>query len=890
MKAGGWRDRRRTEIREELEDHVRRRAASLEASGWAVDAARAEAERRLGDVTDIEADCLNAAERRRLRRTLRGLLEDGWRDVVHGIRGYRRRPLFAAVAVLTTALAVGVGAAVWGVVDGVLLKPMPYAEAERVVRLYNEWDGTPAAAVSPAEYFDYLDGSGSVLSGLGVYSFGAANITDADGAERVRAAYASAGIWAATGVTAARGRLYTAAEESAGDGVVLLSHGYWRRRFAGRADVVGGTIVVDGSARTIAGVLPDGFRLPGEFGSGAGADLYAPLGLDRARVSARGSHYLAALGRLRPGVTIAQAEQALGRLATGMVERFPDDYPRDMRFGNHLVPVADDVVGAVRPLLRVLLGAVLLLVLIACANVTGLLLVRSIARTPEFALRAALGAGRSSLIRQLLAESTVLAGAGGLAGIGLAWGLLRGFVLLDPPGLPRVDQLRIDGAVLGVGLGLAFAAAIVFGLAPLSSLRGGPAGRLRATARSATPGGRAERLRRILVTGQLALALMLLAGAGLLARSFVTLLLVDPGYETADRITTRIDLPPAEYPSDASRRDYFGRLVDRVRALPGVLTAGAVTNLPLDSRLGDLNIRIEGREVREGEVSPRLDWQVVTPGWFEAMGMRVLRGRGITSVDDERATGAVVLNEAAVRLYFPREDPIGQRFRLGGEAGPGWVTVVGIVNDIRHGALSEPPTPQMYLAHRQFTFWNGGRAAAALTLVAKTAGDPPALVPALRRQIEALDPNVPAGAFRSMDQVVSASLNSSRFALTLLGAFAALALLLAGVGIYGVASYAAEQRSREVGIRIALGARPVRVLGLVLRQAIGPVAAGLVFGVAGALLLTRSLASVLYGVGATDPLTFFVVCFVLAGVALAACLVPARRAALVDPATVLRSD
>jgi predicted permease len=889
VKRGGWRLRRRSEIRAELEDHIRRRAASLAASGWPADAARAEAERRLGDAAVIESACLTAAERGRARRRLRRWVEEGWRDVAHGVRAYRRRPLFAAVAVVTTALAVGAGTAVFGVVDGVMLKPMPYPAAESVFRLYNEWDGSPDAAVSPAEYLDYLDGAAPVFSGLGVYAFGAENVVGTGSAERVRSVYASAGIWAATGVAAERGRLFTAAEESAGDAVVLLSHGYWQRRFGGSPDVVGGTLDVDGSVQVVAGVLPDGFRLPGEFRSGTEADLYLPLGLDRSEVSARGSHFLAALARLRPGVTEAQAEQVLARVATGFIERFPDDYPQDMRFGNHLVPVAEDVVGAVWPLLRILLGAVLLVVLIACANVTGLLLVRSIGRRQEFALRDALGAGRSALTRQLLAESAVLAGAGGLAGVAIAWALLRAFVLLDPPGLPRVADLRVDGAVLGIALALTVLSGLAFGLAPLMSIRRGPAHSLRASSRSITAGGHADRVRRVLVTGQLALALVLLAGAGLLARSFVALLLVDPGYETADRVITRINLP-AEYDTDASRRDYFARLMDGVRALPGVLAVGAVTNLPLDSRLGDLNIRIEGREVREGEVSPRLDWQVVTPGWFDAMGMRILRGRGISDADDERATGAVVLNEAAVRLHFPTEDPIGRRFRLGGNAGPGWVTVVGIVNDVRHGTLTEPPSPRMYLAHRQFTFWNGGSAVAAMTVVAKTEGDPLARVAPIRRVVEALDPNVPAASFRTMDQVVSASLNTSRFALLLVGAFAALALLLASVGIYGVASYAAEQRTREVGIRVALGARPIRVLNLVLRQAVGPIATGLVLGVVGARLLTRMLTPVLFGIEPTDATTLLVVATALAAIALTASWVPARRATRIEPAAVLRSD
>jgi putative ABC transport system permease protein len=529
-------------------------------------------------------------------------------------------------------------------------------------------------------------------------------------------------------------------------------------------------------------------------------------------------------------------------------------------------------------------------VLIACANVAGLVLVRSVSRRHEFALRSALGAGRGTLGRQVLAESAVLALAGGLLGVGLAVAALRGFVALDPPGLPRVDALRVDGTVLGFALGLTAVAAVLFSLAPLAVRRAAAAAALRESGR-AVVGGSADRVRRLLVGGQLALALVLLAGAGLLGRSFGALLSVDPGYGTANLMTTRIGLPLAGYESDERARDFFALLADRVRARPGVLYAGAVTNLPLDATLGDINIRIEGRpEIPEGEVSPRLDWQAVTPGWFDAMGMRILRGRGIEETDDERAPGAVVLNESAVRLHFPDEEPLGQRFVLGGQAGPGMVTVVGVVNDVRQSALGEPPTPSMYLAHRQFTFWNNGRAARTLTLVARVSGDPLALVPIIRREIAAIDPAVPPGPFRTMDQIVSGSLTTPRFALALVGAFALLSLVLATVGIWGVVSYAAEQRTREVGIRMALGAQRTGVLGLLLRQAAWPVAGGLAAGLLGALVLPRALAPLLFGVEPTDPVTLVAVCLAMGTVALLATLLPARRATRVDPGSVLRSE
>lgn len=888
--SSGWRERRVAEIREELEDHIRRRTESLVKQGWVEDAARAEAERRLGDAAGIEAACIEAAERRRLRRRIRGIVEGARRDVVHALRGYGRRPLFAGAAILTTALALGAATAVFGIVNGIVLKPLPYGSPERVYSLYNQWEGSPSAQISPAEYFDYLDGTESVLDGLGVFALGAVNVELESGAERVRTAGVSAGVWPAVGVEPVLGRLSTPEEEAAGAYVVVISNGYWQRRFGGQPDAIGQTLRLNGTDWQVIGVLPPGFRLPGEFQAGAAADLYTQMSFSRTSTVARGSHYLSGLARLAPGVTRTRAEEVLATVTASFVERFPDDYPRDMRFGSYLLPVTEDVVGAVRPVLRVLFGAVMLVLLIACANVAGLVLVRSVSRSHEFALRDALGAGSGALARQVLAENAVLALAGGVLGVGLATAALRGFVALDPPGLPRVESLAIDDTVLWFAFGLIALAAVLFSLAPLAVRRSGLAAVLRESGRSAGGSPRADRLRRFLVAGQLALALVLLAGAGLLGRSLVALLAVDPGYSTTNVITTRIGLPVAGYLDDSRSRDFFSGLIDRVRSSPGVQAVGAVTNLPLDSRLGDINIRIEGREVREGEVAPKLDWQVVTPGWFDAMGIRVLRGRGIETIDDERASGAVVLNESAVRLHFPDEDPLGRRFLLGGDAGPGWVTVVGIVNDVRQSALGEPPTPSMYLAHRQFTYWNGGRAVRGLTLVASVSGDPLALVPVIRREIADLDPTVAPGPFRTMEQVLSGSLTTPRFALAVVAVFALVALVLATVGIYGVVSWTAQQRTREVGIRMALGARRPAVLGLVLRQSVVPVGAGLGAGLVAALILPRALGSMLFGVTPTDPATLLAVSVGISAVALLASLLPARRATRVDPVTVLRSE
>jgi putative ABC transport system permease protein len=486
----------------------------------------------------------------------------------------------------------------------------------------------------------------------------------------------------------------------------------------------------------------------------------------------------------------------------------------------------------------------------------------------------------------------VLAAAGGAIGVLLAsWGA-EGLIALRPRGIPRFDGVGVDLSVLGFAAAITLLTGVGFGLAPVLAWHHDSYSSLRETGRGMTAGIGRQRFRRGLIVSELALALVLLAGAGLLLRSFVGLLRVDPGFDTENILTVRLTLLGPEYSEDAQRRAFYASLVERISAAPGVTGAGAVTNLPLTGSLGDLNFHIEGRPEREGDVSPRLDWQAITPGYFEAIGMRMVRGRGITLQDDARAPGAVVINETGARTIFPGEDALGKRFRLGGDepAGPGTVTVVGIVRDIRHSALGEPPRGEMYIPHAQFTFWNGGPAAATMTLAVRASGDAARLAPMIRREIAALDSDLPPGAFRTMSEVAGDSISRQRFVMLLLGIFSAIALLLATIGIYGVIAYSVSQRTHELGIRMALGARRVQVLGLVLRQGLTMIGAGLAIGLVAALTLTRRLADFLYDVRPHDPLTLVGVAAALGAAALLACLGPARRATRVDPMVSLRSE
>ncbi len=806
------------------------------------------------------------------------------------LRTLRKMPGFTLVAVLTLALGIGAVTATFSVVNAVLLRPLPYGAPDDVVRVHSRWAGQPEASISPAEYFDYLERV-EAWERFGVWAGGAANLTGGDRPERVRAAFVSHGALPALGIRPHAGRLIRESDDVPGAApVVVLSHGLWQRYFGGDPGLIGREIEVSGGNATVVGVLPPGFALPDDLETGETRGLYVPLAMDRTTVPNRGSHFLEGVARLAPGTTLAQARAELEVVTRGFVERYPEDYPTDMRFGAWQEPVAEAVTGDVRPMLLVLLGAVAFVLLIACANVASLMLTRTEERGRELAVRAALGAGRRRLARLLATESLVLATIGGVIGVVLAaWGV-HFLATLQPPDIPRVESVAVDARVLLFSLGATLFAALVFGLSPVLTLRTDIGPTLREGGRGG-PGGRAAgRFRAGLLAAEFTLALLLLSGAGLLVRTMAGLLSVDPGYRTENVLTVRLSLPSASYPRDEDRHAFFAGLVHRLDGRSGVVAAGASSHLPLETSLGDIDVQIEGRRLPETEVSPALDWQVVTPGYFEAMGIRVPAGRALRDTDRADAPGAAVISRAAADMLFPDETALGKRLLLGGGAGPGWVEIVGIAEDVRHAALSADARPEIYLPHAQFHFWNGGTAVAAITLVLHTRGDPAALAPLVRRQVAALDPALPLAEFRTMDQVAAASLSRPRFAVTILGSFALIALILAAVGIYGTTSYLVSRRTRELGIRLVLGARPAAIVRSVLAYGMRSVAIGAGLGLAGALLLNRALAGLLYGVEPTDPVTLAGGTLLLAAVAFVAALVPARRVGRIDPVRALGGE
>jgi predicted permease len=874
------------EIDDELRFHLDMETSARQRSGLDPATARTQAARLFGGVESTKDDLRDARGGNGIENTIK--------DVRYAARSLRRNPGFTAVAVITLALGIGANTALFSVVNGVLLRPLPYPDAERLVSIRNTWGENrdpldAVASISPAEYFDYRDRM-TAFESFGVYTPLTRSLTGDGEPERLSAAAMSASVFQTLGVVPTLGRVFSSAEDAPGVNVAVLGDGLWQRRFAGSRDIVGRSVLINGRATTVVGVMPDGFRLPEQLSDTDPAELFIPLGLSRDSVTIRGSHYLSGIARLRRGVTPAQGSADVAAVARRFPIEFPNDYPAKMNFAAGVLPLLDSVVGHVRPTLMVLLGAVGFVLLIACANVASLLLSRTESRRREMAVRTALGAGRRRLLRQLLVESMVLSLTGGAIGVLLAGVGTRLLVALRPPNIPRLDDIGVDVRVLLFALMASSVVGVLFGLLPaVQATRLDVQSMLRTGGRGSSGGGR-QGVRRMLVVAEVAIALVLLVGAGLMTRSFVQLMSVDPGYRVDHVLTVPIDLPRARYPDADRVITFYRELSHSVAALPGVTATGGVAGVPLVAQRGDLGINIEGRPVAPGEQRRRADWQVVTPGYFKAIGMRLIRGRAIEETDLETTPGVVVINETLARKYWPNDEPIGKRFKLGGGAGPGMVTIVGVVADVRQSSLAATPEPEMYLAHTQFRFWGGGGILSSLNLVLRTSGEPAALARVVRGEIAALDAQLPVGEFRTMEQVRGESVSQPRFLMFLFSTFSMVALAIAVIGIYGVIAYGVAQRRKEIGIRVALGARPSSVAGMVVRQGMGLAGVGIAVGLVLAFALTRFLAGFLFAVTPTDPITMAVVVTALGVAALLASFIPARRATRTDPVEVLRAD
>ena len=801
-------------------------------------------------------------------------------DIAYAARTLRRSPGFTLTAVLTLALGIGANTAIFGVVNATLLRPLPFPHPERIVAIQNQYKaiGLDSAAASVPDYIDYRK-QRHLFSEVAAIDTGDFNLTGVDRPERLQCGEATSGLFAVLGIQPILGRVFTYAEDQPGKNqVVLLTESLWKRRFGADPGVLGRTIHLNDKPYTVVGIVPSVLQW---F---APLDAWIPTGFTPAQMSPlrRDNQFLFILARLQPGVSVERARAGMAACGRVLAKNFPDYYPPSVGWAIRVDSLNELLVGDVRSALLVLLAAVGFVLLIACANVANLSMARASGRMRELSIRAALGAARWRIARQLLTESVMLGLLGGAAGVLLgSWGV--GFLVkAGPQQLPRLDEVSIDGRVLAFTAAIAILTGVLFGLAPVMQVATGNLHELlKRGARGAAGSLRRHRTRSALVVVEVALSLVLLVAAGLLLRSFASLAKVDPGFRAQNVLTFGVSLPPARYSSDARTSGFFQALLDRMATLPGVSAAGGVNPLPFSGSNNSGSFRIEGLDLPAGATAPHADQRIVSPGYFQAMGIPLRRGRLITDSDRAGAPPAVVVDEALAREYWKNQDPIGRHLRSGG--GP-WATVVGIVGHVQHSALdSNQRKATLYWPYLQ-------QSAQSLQFVLHTAGDPLALVNGIQQEVSRLDKDVPIFDVKTMDQRVAASLANRRFAAWLLAVFSFIALLLAAVGLYGVMAQTVLQRSREIGVRMALGAQTADVLRMILRQGAVLIAGGLLAGTVAALGLTSLLKSLLFAVRPTDPLIFVTVAALLAVVALAAAYLPARRATRLDPVTTLRDE
>ena len=816
------------------------------------------------------------------------MLDTFVQDVRFGARALRRNPGFAGIAVITLALGIGATAAVFSVVNAVLFRPLPWAEPDRAVMIWSKWTSFDKTWVAAGEVVDYRRRAKS-LDQVAAWSEGQVNLVGDGEPERVAAASVSANTFSTLGVSPFAGRTFTAAEDAPnGPRVVVLGHALWTRRYAADPGIVGRSIQINGQGHEVLGVMPAGFVLPTDYQNPQPSQLWVPLQMDPASTN-HGSHGLYSAARLNSGFTVRQAADELHAIARAMTQE--GLYPVQMQFDTVVLSLTDEVVGTVRQAVWLLFGAVAFLLLIVCANVANLLLARAEGRQREIAVRAALGASGARVVRQLLTESLVLTVTAAVAGLAIAYGGVRFVAWWNPASVPRVSAVTVDATVLLFTAIVAIATTIGYSLAPAArALRVDLTDSLKDGAQSASSGGTRQRFRNGLVVVEMALAVVLLVGAGLMLRSLWALNRVALGFEPSRVQTMRIALPQGSYEQPEQVIDFYARLLDRIRQLPGVRMAGAVRSLPLGSTIGDWGLQVEGYTPPPG-TNAKGDWQIVTAGYLEAMGERLIRGRAITEADKTDTMPVALINEEMARLYWPGRDPIGGRIKLGGGDNPPrpWVTVVGIVSDVRHNGITNVVKEKFYIPHPQW-HRSTGNPIRAMSLVIKTEQDPRGLVRPVREAIRQLDPALPVADVRTMDDVVAATLSAPRFTGMLLGVFAGLALLLSAIGIYGVLSYVVSRRTREIGIRVAVGAGRGQVMRLVLASGIGLAVAGLAIGLIIAAVAAQLMRTMLHDVTPGDPATFAAVAAVLTTVAILASLVPAWRATRVNPISALKAE
>jgi putative ABC transport system permease protein len=797
------------------------------------------------------------------------------KDLRFAVRGLLKRPGFTAIVLIALALGIGANTAIFSLVNAVVLQPLPFPEPDRLVWMYgNIRNGGNRASVSPLDFLDYRSQNKTFeqFAASGTLPM-SVTLTGSGEPERLQASGVTGNFFQAYGVSPALGRGFTLENEKPGQNqVTVLSYALWQKRFGGDPDILKKSIVLDGKASQVIGVMGQDVAFP------QAADLWVPMVFEGdPDMQQRKAHFLRPTGRLKEGVSLTQAQADTDLIAAQLERQYPDS---NTGWNLRLIPLRDQLIGSSRTTLFILFGAVGFVLLIACANVANLLLVRAAARQKEIALRTALGASRWRIVRQMITESLLLAILGGALGALLAtWGVQL-LVKLSEGSLPPTAKVQIDATVLGFTLLISIITGLLFGLAPalrtarvqlIDSLKDGVRGAGESTVRNRT--------RSLLVVFESAVAVMLLIGAGLLVRSLIALQNVDPGFDPHNVLTMRIDLPRNKYDKPEKASNFFQQLEARVAGLPGVETVGMVTELPMSGQLNDLPFVVEGRPPVSPDQQFDADFRRVNEKYFNAMRIPLLRGRNFTQQEVRQGDKVVIVSQQLVDAVFPNEEPLGKRLvsALGNQA----FEIIGVVGDLRHRSLEFAPFPAMY-----FPTLATGRA----NLAIRMQGDPLSIAGAVRKEVQAIDPDQPIAAIKPMTDWVDASAAAPRYRTTLLALFAALAMILAATGIYGVMSYSVAQRTHEIGVRMALGARRLDVLKLVVRQGMLLTIVGVVVGLLGAFALTRVMSSLMFGVTTRDPVTFVAVSLLLVAVAFIACFVPARRATKVDPLTALRYE
>lgn len=816
-----------------------------------------------------------------------------WQDLRFGWRMLRRSPGFAIVAVLTLAIGIGANAAIFSVINAVILRPLPFPASQRIVWIWetDENRNVRRGVASQAEFLDWRERNRS-FEELAAWRELFFTLTGNGEPEQNWGAQVSGNFFRLFRVKPVLGRDFAGEEEKPGhEQVVLLSYALWQRRYGGDPSILGTSITLDDKPYIIIGVLPREFSL---FGTSRQFDVWVPFGFDRAKLN-REEHEVLVFGRLRDGVVTAQAQAEMETIQTQLKKEYP---AIDQKNGIVVVGFHEDVVSGLRPMLLILFAAVGLVLLIACANVANLTLARGATREREIALRAALGANRDRVFRQLLTESIVLALIGGALGVLLAYvGLHLLHAFLPVTGgrgeIPRADSIGINGAVLTFTLGISWLTGILFGLAPAIQIsRHELYETLKEGGRGSSGGRRSRWIRSTLVVSEVALSVMLLTGAGLLMRSFFLLMSENLGFNPSNVLTMQVWLREAHVPSGREVANYYQEVIERVSALPGVKSASAVNFPPLSGWNGLCDFDIQGRATPAADEQFTSQYRIVDWRYLRTMGIELKEGRDFARSDGPNTGGVAIVNQALARQYWPNEDPVGQRIRLEFPATRGpwdpepsssWLTIVGEVGDIRDGVWGQPKPAQLYLLMDQ----NPSRI---MHLLVRSQGDPTAIASAVRQSIESADPNQPVTEVRTMDSLIDSSVGQRRLSMVLLAIFAAVATFLAGLGIYGVMAYSVSQRTHEIGVRMALGAEPGDVLRLMVRDGMRLAGVGLALGIAGSVATTRYLQTELFGVRAIDPITLAIVVMGLAAVAVAACYFPARRAAKVDPLIALRHE